>query len=82
MKRVIIRNVLILVVTLFLSIFLVYSSNIYFFSSKNHVSSDMDTTIPKETRLSLVMVGDGLIHGAVYSDAYHNGWNFHPGISG
>lgn len=82
MKRVIIKNVLILVVTLFLSILIVYSSNIYFFSSKNHVSSDMDTTIPKETRLSLVMVGDGLIHGAVYSDAYHNGkYDFYSMLS-
>ena len=72
MKRVMIRNVLILVVTLFLSILLVYSSNIYFFSR----------VISKETRLSLVMVGDGLIHGAVYSDAYHNGkYNFYSMLS-
>ena len=42
----------------------------------------MDTTIPKETRPSLVMVGDGLIHGAVYSDAYHNGkYDFYSMLS-
>lgn len=28
---------------------------------------------PKEKRMSLVMVGDALIHGAVYMDAYKNG---------
>ena len=32
---------------------------------------------PEEKRMSIVMVGDALIHGAVYMDAYKNGkYNF------
>ncbi len=38
--------------------------------------------IPTTTSLSLVMVGDALIHEAVYSDAYHNNtYDFKPMLS-
>lgn len=82
MKRVMIRNVLILVVILFLSYVLVCGSNFYFSKFKNQVANDVNTVTPIENKLSLVMVGDGLIHGAVYSDAYQNGkYNFYSMLS-
>ena len=72
--RVVIRNICFLVVALFLSFSLIYSS-----SQKMKEEEKPKQEIPKETSLSLVMVGDCLIHGAVYSDAEDgNGYDFRP----
>lgn len=42
-------------------------------SNSNSNSNEPKVEEPKEKRMSLVMVGDALIHGAVYMDAYKNG---------
>lgn len=75
MKRVVIRNVCFLIVTLFLScLVLLYLDVSVLKEEKQEVLED-----PKTTSLSLVMVGDSLIHGAVYGDAKVNGgYDFKP----
>lgn len=75
MKRVIIRNICFLIVTLFLSCLLLqYISISILKEEKEEVVEDSKTT-----SLSLVMVGDSLIHGAVYADAQvNNGYDFKP----
>lgn len=75
MKRVVIRNVCFLIVTLFLScLVLLYLDVLILKEEKQEVLED-----PKTTSLSLVMVGDSLIHGAVYGDAKVNGgYDFKP----
>lgn len=75
MKRVVIRNICFLVVTLFLScLVLLYLDVSVLKEEKQEVP-----VAPKTTSLSLVMVGDSLIHGAVYGDAKVNGgYDFKP----
>lgn len=75
MKRVIIRNILFLVVALFLSFLIVFSEKLV---KKDGVREEIIEE-PKSTSLSLVMVGDCLVHGAVYADAQVNGgYDFKP----
>ena len=66
MKRVIIRNSVVIIVTLFVSFLVLYSSIVVFYHEPEEVEPEV---IEKEKKLSLVMVGDGLIHGIVYEDA-------------
>jgi len=63
-KKVVIRNICFLIFTLFLSFTLMYISIIKY---------------KEENKLSLVMVGDSLIHNAVYYDAKtDDGYDFKP----
>lgn len=72
-KRVIIRNACFLIVTLFLYGLLINGS-ILVLKDEEVVEKE-----PKTTSLSLVMVGDSLIHGAVYGDAkVSGGYDFTP----
>lgn len=80
MKRVIVRNILFLIVALFLSFCLFQYSVISVFKDKEEEKEEV--VVPKETSLSLVMVGDSLIHSAVYGDAGVNGgYDFKPMLS-
>lgn len=72
MKRVMIRNILLLIVTLFVSFLVLYSSSLvvlYHSENKKEEIGEKEEVVETEKRFSLVMVGDGLIHGAVYADA-------------
>ena len=74
MKRVIFRNCLILIITLFLSFLVLYSNSLIVF---HHQEEKKEEVVETEKSLSLVMVGDGLIHGSVYDDAKTaNGYDF------
>lgn len=74
MKRVIVRNICFLIITLFLSCFLLEYASVSVFKEKKE-----EIIEPKSTSLSLVMVGDSLIHGAVYADAQVNSsYDFKP----
>lgn len=80
MKRVIIRNICFLIVTLFLFCLVLEYNSVTIFKEKD--DDKIEVVVPKETSLSLVMVGDSLIHGAVYEDAKSNGiYDFKPMLS-
>ena len=85
MKRIVLRNTLFLIIFLTFSvIFLsIYSKSIVL--KREEVINNSDIDVKKENvpkKLSLVMVGDGLIHGAVYSDAKEgNSYNFYKMLS-
>ena len=85
MKRIVLRNTLFLIIFLTFSvIFLsIYSKSIVLKREEVINNSDIDVkeeNVPK--KLSLVMVGDGLIHGAVYGDAKEgNSYNFYKMLS-
>lgn len=73
MKRVVFSIVIFTFITLFMS-FVTFS---WLPKSKDSNRESVDE--PKTTSLSLAMVGDSLIHGAVYGDAYSSGsYNFKP----
>lgn len=75
MMRVVIRNSCFLIITLFFACFLLEYVNVSVLKEKKEDAVDE----PKSTSLSLVMVGDSLIHGAVYDDANSNGsYDFKP----
>lgn len=75
MKRVMIRNILFLIIALFSSFLVVFSIKLV---KKDEVREEIKEE-PTNTSLSLVMVGDCLIHGAVYDDARINGgYDFKP----
>ena len=81
MKRVIIRNICFLIVALFLFSLVVEYSSITFFKEAEK-EEEIPVVVPKETSVSLIMVGDSLIHGAVYEDAKSNGiYDFRPMLS-
>lgn len=73
----------ILVLLLIIISFLIgyYVFNIYIDNNKfdknidNKLNEDntLEEKLPKEERFSLIMVGDTLIHNAIYGDAYKNG---------
>lgn len=65
MKRVLVRNVCFLFITLFLAFFALYYNQKTIFYSEDKEEIAVET----EKKLSLVMVGDSLIHGIVYGDA-------------
>lgn len=74
MKRVVIRNILILIITFFVGFVAVYSTNLTRFFYKQIVKEE-----DKDKKISLIMVGDSLIHGSLYADALVNGnYNFKP----
>lgn len=76
MKRVIIRNSLIIFITLLLSFLILYCYSFQFFSHYRDEENQTEEEIV-ERKLSLVMVGDALIHGVVYDDAKtNNGYDF------
>lgn len=75
MLKIVVRNSCILIITLFLACFIL----IYFDFSILKTKKEEVKEEPKNTSLSLVMVGDSLIHGAVYADAKVNGgYDFKP----
>lgn len=75
MKRVVIRNSCFLIITLFFACFLMEYVNVSVLKEEKEKIKEE----PKSTSLSLVMVGDSLIHGAVYADAEVNGsYDFKP----
>lgn len=74
------RNVIFLIVLLILCTIIVFVCNKYFGIGNNDKVdiSKSQSTLQQDKKLSLVMVGDGLIHGAVYSDAKEgNSYNFY-----
>ena len=75
MRKVVIRNSCFIIITLFLScLVLLYFDNSIIKEKKEEIIEE-----PKNTSLSLVMVGDSLIHSAVYADAkVNNGYDFKP----
>jgi len=71
MKR---KKIILILIILIIGIWL----GLYFLDHKFEIKSekkDLPGTINKEitTKISLVMVGDGLIHSSVYNDAYTDG---------
>lgn len=75
MKKLVFRNILIIVL-----LFLVFGLIIFEHKSKLFFQKvEPEVIVPEDTKLSLVMVGDNLIHGAVYADAKTgNGYDFKP----
>ena len=74
MMRVIVRNCCFLIVSLFFACFMLEYISISVLKEEKE-----EIIEPKSTSLSLVMVGDSLIHGAVYADAEVNGgYDFKP----
>lgn len=74
MKKEIIRNCCFLIITLFLSSLVLLYFDVSVFKEEKE-----EEEVPKTTSLSLVMVGDSLIHGAVYADAkVSGGYDFKP----
>lgn len=75
MKRVVIRNISFIIITLFLPCFIfLYFDIVLSKDSKEEIVEE-----PTTTSLSLVMVGDSLIHGAVYNDAkVSSSYDFKP----
>lgn len=78
MKKLVFRNILII-----LLVFLVFGLIIFENKSKIFFQKvEPEVIVPDDTKLSLVMVGDNLIHGAVYADANTgNGYDFKPMFS-
>ena len=71
------RKNIVFIVFVFLVIILGIWIGIYFIGDGVKLKSE-NKNVPgaineEESKLSLVMVGDGLIHSSVYKDAYHNG---------
>ena len=64
-------------ITIFLILFFVSVASFFIYSAnlkeeeKEEVQVEVNTT--SQTKISLVMVGDALIHSSVYNDAYDNG---------
>lgn len=85
MKRIVLRNTLFLIIFLTFSVIFIsiYSKSIVLKREEVINNSNVDVkeeNVPK--KLSLVMVGDGLIHGAVYGDAKEgNSYNFYKMLS-
>lgn len=67
MKRVVVRNSIIVIITFFVSFLVLYSNSMTVFYHEEDKKEE--EPVETEKRLSLVMVGDGLIHGSVYNDA-------------
>ena len=76
-------------ITLYLCFLLVSAIVLLFFDLNNVITLHKENTnvyqeeyVPTTTSLSLVMVGDALIHDAIYSDAYQNNlYDFRPMLS-
>ena len=76
-------------ITLYLCFLLVSVIVLLFFDLNNAITVHKENTnvyqeeyVPTTTSLSLVMVGDALIHDAIYSDAYQNNlYDFRPMLS-
>lgn len=77
---------------LFLTIFVVLSSYLGWYLQRNDSLKNQDFEVSyqtvstkKETSLSMIMVGDALIHGTVYGTAHrfanYNGYDFKPMLS-
>lgn len=64
MKKLVIRNILIIVVTIVICTTILYSNVRTIFHSV-----EPEKPVEVEKKLSLVMVGDGLIHGSIYDNA-------------
>ncbi len=76
MKKVVFRNSFIVLITLFL-FFFIFSN--YSNKETSHKDENAESVMETEKKLSLIMVGDGLIHESVYMDAKtENGYNFKP----
>ncbi len=76
MKRVIVRNSLLIIITLFCAVFILYQNHSFSILKEE---SEPQEEITKDKRLSLIMVGDGLIHNTVYEDAkIESGYDFKP----
>ena len=64
------------IIRLFLFI-LIFICGIVLIKNSTHKDKSSEKTVKKnevkESKLSLVMVGDGLLHSSVYKDAYQNG---------
>ena len=74
MKRVVIRNCCFIIITLFFAWFMLEYASVSILKDEEE-----EIILPKTSSLSLVMVGDSLIHGAVYGDAQvANGYDFKP----
>ncbi len=85
MKKVVVRKYLLITVTLLtlISIMTVYSTskiwNKFAEREAKEEIKEKEKVIEKDKKLSFVMVGDSLIHEAVYADAYQDGnYDFKP----
>ncbi len=79
MKRVIIRNSLFIIITLLLAIFLLYQNRNFIILKEVDQTKEEVEQVAKDKKLSLIMVGDGLIHDTVYQDAKtETGYDFKP----